>query len=199
MRGAHRVAWIQAKGEIPEGMCVCHKCDNPPCINVEHLFLGTNADNVRDREEKGRGNCGCSRGELNPYSKLEDKDISKIHELLYARVSQREIAQIYGVSQKAISNIKQGKAWSHIQSPYPSQTSRAGINRGKLQPNAKLKDVDIPTIHELIYLGYKLTDIAKMYAVSKQTIFKIKQGKIWRHIPSHSEYLEQLLPATYRE
>lgn len=52
--GAHRAAWIAANGAIPRGVCVLHRCDNPPCVNVAHLFLGTVADNNRDRHAKGR-------------------------------------------------------------------------------------------------------------------------------------------------
>ena len=51
---AHRAAWVEAYGEIPEGMLVLHRCDNPPCVNVEHLFLGTQADNLADMTTKGR-------------------------------------------------------------------------------------------------------------------------------------------------
>lgn len=53
--GAHRVAWTLANGQIPDGLLVCHRCDNPPCLNVDHLFLGTHADNHADMEAKGRG------------------------------------------------------------------------------------------------------------------------------------------------
>lgn len=50
---AHRVAWIEAYGPVPEGLVVCHHCDNPPCINLEHLFVGTQADNIADQHAKG--------------------------------------------------------------------------------------------------------------------------------------------------
>lgn len=67
---AHRKAWADANGPIPEGVCILHKCDNPPCINVEHLFLGTQADNVADMNAKGRNpykrKTHCPKG--HPYS-----------------------------------------------------------------------------------------------------------------------------------
>ena len=68
---AHRKAWLIANGDIPPGMVVCHKCDNPSCINPDHLFIGTHADNARDRDSKGRGRTRISKGPNSPFAALK--------------------------------------------------------------------------------------------------------------------------------
>ena len=110
---AHRVSWTIANGPIPEGMYVCHKCDNPPCCNPNHLFLGTQADNMRDAIEKGRT---ASRvGELNTNSKLTAPDIKRIRILLEdGSLSHRQIGALFGVVPRTISHISTGAHWSHI-------------------------------------------------------------------------------------
>ena len=73
---AHRTAWQLTSGRIPNGLCVCHKCDNPSCVNPGHLFLGTMTDNIRDRDAKGRN--GSNQGENGPTAILTEKDVLDI-------------------------------------------------------------------------------------------------------------------------
>jgi hypothetical protein len=98
-------------GEIPPRMFVCHRCDNPACINLEHLFLGTNQENMKDMKEKGRQAKGSKQGN----SKLNEKQVLEIkRDLAETNLTNREIGKKYGVSKDAISNIKTGKRWSHV-------------------------------------------------------------------------------------
>jgi hypothetical protein len=111
----HRVMYSIFNGLIPEGLHVCHKCDNPACCNPEHLFLGTVKDNVRDCISKGRFkfNLPLKRlsGENHPRAKLTNYQIGLIRK---DKRVQREIALDYGVAQTQISNIKSGKTWKHV-------------------------------------------------------------------------------------
>lgn len=110
--GAHRKAWIEANGEIPEGMYVLHKCDNPPCINIDHLFLGTPADNINDMVQKKRNRTGTALRQtdgLPVRSKLTKNDVCTIKELRSAGMKQRDIAAQFNVTQSCISLVLSGK------------------------------------------------------------------------------------------
>lgn len=101
---AHRAAWILTYGAIPKGLCVLHHCDHPWCMNPNHLFLGTNADNVADRVCKDRS--ARMRGEENPRAKLIESDRLEIRRLYKeANLYQREIAEMFGVAQTTISRV----------------------------------------------------------------------------------------------
>ena len=110
--GVHRIAWILAHGEIPDGLSVLHRCDVPNCINPEHLFLGTVADNNADRDQKGRHI--ALRGSKNGGAKLSEYQVIEIRELLAQGLSQREIAARYRVNQFAIWRIASGEGWRHV-------------------------------------------------------------------------------------
>lgn len=107
-RTAHRLSWILTHGDIPEGICVLHRCDNPPCCNPDHLFLGTQADNMKDMTQKGRS----LAGETNPGSKLSESQVLQIKDRYKGGdVTQTELADIYHISQTAINDIVNGRRW----------------------------------------------------------------------------------------
>lgn len=111
---AHRVSWRLANGEIPDGMCVCHSCDTPSCVNPAHLFLGTQSDNMADMKKKGRHKGWDMTGEKGPNARLDNESIIRIRDYIKSGMSQSKIADIFGVSQTAICHINTGAAWSHI-------------------------------------------------------------------------------------
>ncbi len=109
---SHRLAWELLVGPIPEGMHVLHKCDNPPCCNPDHLFLGTPADNYADMAGKGRSNKGMSFnvGERHGNSKLMSHDIHDIKWLLSVGIVQRRVAEIFGLHENYVQKINTGRA-----------------------------------------------------------------------------------------
>ena len=109
---AHRVAYQLYVGEIPEGMCVCHRCDNPSCVNPEHLFLGTNADNVRDRDNKGRDANRC--GEKNGRAKLTEAQVVEIRERMGGGERGVDLARQFGVTRDEILKIFRRISWASI-------------------------------------------------------------------------------------
>jgi len=116
---AHRLMWIIMRGVIPYGLEILHKCDNPWCVNPDHLFIGSQSDNIIDSVSKGRFNRPW--GENHPKAKLT---VEQVHEIryLYAprvgrydrRMSQRKLARLYGVSRSAIDNILKGRNWKKL-------------------------------------------------------------------------------------
>jgi hypothetical protein len=106
----HRLSWEVHTGKIPDGLCVLHRCDNPPCVNPEHLFLGTKEENNHDCWVKGR----YSRGEGRWKAVLKEKEIPAIRALLALGFSKPRIARIFAVTSGCIHAISIGKTWKHV-------------------------------------------------------------------------------------
>lgn len=104
----HRLSHELFIAPIPEGVCVCHKCDNPKCINPDHLFLGTQKVNLADMANKGRS----THGERNRMSKLTEASVASIREMYAAGgVTKTKLAQLFGVTTSLVSCITLGKVW----------------------------------------------------------------------------------------
>lgn len=108
---AHRFAWARKNGPIPNGKLVLHRCDNPSCVNADHLFIGTHTDNVRDMDNKGRRVNGQLKGELCHAAKLSEDDIVAIRNDTRRQV---DVAKNYGISQTTVSKIQLKQTWRHV-------------------------------------------------------------------------------------
>lgn len=126
MVSAHRKAWEESKGPIPDGLCVCHKCDVRNCVNPEHLFLGTHKENIADAIKKGRApqlsgappvpfTTERTGGEKNIKAKLNRNQVQEIRRLYSAGAnSQGYLANKYSVTRSTISKIVRGDTWHAV-------------------------------------------------------------------------------------
>lgn len=108
---AHRASFLIFNGDLVRGMCVCHRCDNPMCVNPVHLFQGTRSDNMQDCIKKGRRNSKGAEGVKHHRSVFADDDIRSIRNSSDTR---RNLADKYGVTTSAIGQILRGVSWRHI-------------------------------------------------------------------------------------
>ncbi len=108
---AHRVSWALHNGKIPDGLCVLHRCDNIVCVNPDHLFLGTQLENIADREAKGRAAIGSRNGK----SKLTERIVLAIRaRYVKGTITHKQLADEYGVRESVITNIINHKRWTHL-------------------------------------------------------------------------------------
>ena len=108
---AHRISYELFVGVIPKNKSVLHKCDNRQCIAPQHLFTGTQANNVKDMQNKNRNSCG--RHEKHGMSKLTLVEVKHIKELIKTGKKQKDIAKLYKVSVGTINDIKNKRSWKN--------------------------------------------------------------------------------------
>jgi len=106
---AARQAYLAFRGQEPGDLCVCHKCDTPECVNPDHLFLGTYADNNRDRDEKGR--TVVNRGEDNGCAKISWEQAQQIRAIYASGVPSEAIGPEFGITGRQVRNIVRKKQW----------------------------------------------------------------------------------------
>jgi hypothetical protein len=109
---AHRAAWMLTNGPIPAGLCVLHRCDTPRCVRPDHLFLGTNADNMADRDAKGRRH--APRGEASGSAKITEAQVRFIRAELAKGRGCPTLAAQFGLDRTTIWQIGKKKLWAHV-------------------------------------------------------------------------------------
>lgn len=109
---AHRLAWIFKKGPIPEGLSVLHKCDNRKCVNVEHLYLGTQQQNVIDRDTRGRQ--ASKHGANNPNCKTKPEEIQTLRLLFTLGATRRQLCRLFKLEYSTVKYIVRRKLWKDL-------------------------------------------------------------------------------------
>lgn len=176
---AHRVAWTLVNGQIPEGMVIAHQCDNPRCCRVEHLFLATQTDNVRDMDAKGRR--VPPKGERNSCAKITEQDVAAIRSDLYNGWTLAAIGAQFGIGVSQVSAILRGKNWTHLDEAQgaPHQSAWA---RGEQASKAKLTESDVIAMRSDLYSGWRQVDIARHFGISRGQVAKVLGRKQWTHV-----------------
>lgn len=110
--GAHAVSHTLVHGPIPPGGVICHRCDNPPCVNPDHLFLGSQSDNALDMFAKGRASRTHGTARLN--ARLDDDAVREIREAHPYHGLIRDLAARFGVSCTTVRKVRNGQKWRHV-------------------------------------------------------------------------------------
>lgn len=110
---SHRFSYVLFKGEIPVNMIVCHSCDNPSCVNPDHLWIGTHKDNALDRDLKNRAN--IARGSRQRMSKLTEEKVKLIKRRIAEGIRSCDLSKEFNISNQVISQIRHHKAWRHVE------------------------------------------------------------------------------------
>ena len=174
---AHRFSWETHHGAIPEGMCVCHRCDTPGCVNPDHLFLGAPADNSADMVKKGRQAWGERK------VKSHKLTARQIDEILASRETNSDLARRLGVDHRTVSQVRLKRTWALTGGERQDDPVAALSHKGSEHPMAKLTEKDIPDIRRRLKAGESTKEVGDMYGVTRQLINLIRKGAAWAHVP----------------
>lgn len=177
---AHRIALYLSDPAWGAQDQALHRCDNPACVRPDHLFPGTQVDNVKDMVAKGRG--GTARGESNALSKLTAEQVREIRRRKAAGESLRAIAENFGVTPSAAGRAASGDTWAKLDEPPAPKRPTRGVLVGEDNPRAKLTEADVRAIRRAVGSGEPRRSVAARFAISHGSVSQIANRSSWKHV-----------------
>ncbi len=183
---AHRLAHEHFVDSLIRGLCVCHTCDNPPCVNPEHLFQATQAENIRDALRKGRMRTGDHSGEKNAGAKITAEQVQEIRRRYIPGVTTlRSVAKEFGIGVSNACLIVNAKAWDRLDFQPVANKARlfAAMVSGEKNGEAKITADQVREIRRRYTPGViTLRALAGEFGIGKSEISNIVNRKSWAHV-----------------
>jgi hypothetical protein len=177
---AHRISYEAHKGTIPDGMLVLHSCDNPRCVNPEHLRVGTHKENVADMDERNRRVPPRLSGELNHNTKLTGPQVIQMRLDYLAGKKKGDIAKENGMTIDSVGDVLLGRSWAHLLgNGGPSLDELKAYAKTSQKSNSVITQEIADKIRERLLSGEMGKDLASEYGISGAAVSDIKHGRSW--------------------
>lgn len=177
---AHRLSYRDAHGPIPKGGLILHSCDNPACVNPEHLRIGTHKENVADMDERNRRVTNTPFGEANCNALLTAYQVIQMRRDYIAGVPKAQIAEANGITKASLDDVISGNSWKHLLG-VDGAPSLADLKAARRLTSVTAEDAR--EVWRLHFERNSVTEIVKQTGLGMHSVAGIVGGKTWRHLP----------------